>query len=153
VDRAARDWLDRFAPKRGAERAGRELPGRSANRSSREVFREQDAGWNAENGCANTTDPRIGCARLKTFGKIMAEARGYAMRDASFTGGGYQVHPYDDGLAAIAVAPDGARAYGSMNILRIKTAFTAPGRAKSSARYGARQSWRPRRLWLMVRSR
>ena len=59
--------------------------------------------------------------------RILEETRerGYATRDASFTGGGYQIHPYDDGLAAIAVALfDGTRVYGSMNILWIKTAFT-----------------------------
>jgi IclR family transcriptional regulator, mhp operon transcriptional activator len=63
----------------------------------------------------------------KRLDKILAETRerGYATRDASFTGGMYQAQPYDDGLAAIAVAlSDGRRVYGSMNILWIKTAFT-----------------------------
>jgi len=54
-----------------------------------------------------------------------ARRRGYATRDASFTGNSYEGPPYDDGLAAIAVAlSDGTRVYGSMNILWIKTAFT-----------------------------
>jgi IclR family mhp operon transcriptional activator len=63
----------------------------------------------------------------KRLDKILAETRerGYGTRDAGFTGGVYDGPPYDDGLAAIAVALfDGARVYGSMNILWIKTAFT-----------------------------
>jgi IclR family mhp operon transcriptional activator len=58
---------------------------------------------------------------------ILAETRrrGYAKRDASFTGSRYEGPPYDDGLAAIAVAlSDRTRVYGSVNILWIKTAFT-----------------------------
>jgi IclR family transcriptional regulator, mhp operon transcriptional activator len=63
----------------------------------------------------------------KRLDKILAETRerGYATRDAAFVGGTYDRPPYDDGLAAIAVAlSDGKRVYGSMNILWIKTAFT-----------------------------
>ncbi len=59
--------------------------------------------------------------------RILAETRkrGFATRDPSFTGGSYEGPPYDDGLAAIAVALcDGTRVHGSMNILWIKTAFT-----------------------------
>ena len=56
---------------------------------------------------------------------ILAETRrrGYATRDdAGLIYGG---RPYDDGLAAIAVAlSDGTRVHGSINILWIKTAFT-----------------------------
>ena len=52
--------------------------------------------------------------------------RGYATRDPSFTGGTYDGPVwFDDGLAAIAVAlADRTRAYGSINILWIKTAFS-----------------------------
>ena len=63
----------------------------------------------------------------KRLDEILAETRerGYGTRDAGFTGGAYNSPPYDDGLAAIAVAlSDGTRVYGSMNILWIKTAFT-----------------------------
>jgi IclR family transcriptional regulator, mhp operon transcriptional activator len=63
----------------------------------------------------------------KRFERILVEARqrGFATRDASFTGGSYGGPPYDDGLAAIAVAlSNGTRVYGAMNILWIKTAFT-----------------------------
>jgi IclR family mhp operon transcriptional activator len=63
----------------------------------------------------------------KRLDRILAETRkrGYATRDASFGGNSYEGPPYDDGLAAIAVAlSDGTRVYGSMNILWIKKAFT-----------------------------
>jgi len=63
----------------------------------------------------------------KRLDRILGETRkrGYATRDASFTGGSYDAPPYDDGMAAIAVALcDGTRVRGSMNILWIKTAFT-----------------------------
>jgi IclR family mhp operon transcriptional activator len=63
----------------------------------------------------------------KRLERILVKAReqGYATRDASFTGGSYDGLPYDDGLVAIAVAlSDGARVYGSMNILWIRKAFT-----------------------------
>jgi IclR family mhp operon transcriptional activator len=66
--------------------------------------------------------------------RILSDARrrGYATRDPIFTGGGYghspgggDSPPQDDGLAAIVVAlSDGSRAYGSINILWIKKAFT-----------------------------
>jgi IclR family mhp operon transcriptional activator len=61
----------------------------------------------------------------KRLDRILAEARrrGYATRDDA--GLIYKGLPYDDGLAAIAVAlSDGTRVYGSINILWIKTAFT-----------------------------
>jgi IclR family mhp operon transcriptional activator len=61
----------------------------------------------------------------KRLDGILAEARrrGYATRDdAGLIYGGL---PYDDGLAAIAVAlSDCTRVYGSINILWIKKAFT-----------------------------
>jgi IclR family mhp operon transcriptional activator len=61
----------------------------------------------------------------KRLDGILAEARrrGYATRDEA--GLFLRGLPYDDGLAAIAVAlSDGTRVYGSINILWIKTAFT-----------------------------
>jgi IclR family transcriptional regulator, mhp operon transcriptional activator len=63
----------------------------------------------------------------KRLDKILAEtrARGYGTRDPGFVGGTYGGSPVDDGLAAIVVPlQDGARVYGSINILWIKTAFT-----------------------------
>jgi IclR family mhp operon transcriptional activator len=64
----------------------------------------------------------------KPLERILAETRrrGYATRDPrGLFGGGHQHAPYDDGLAAIAVALcDGTRVYGAMNILWIRTAFT-----------------------------
>jgi IclR family mhp operon transcriptional activator len=63
----------------------------------------------------------------KRLEQILAHTRkrGFATRDPIFIGGGYGQAPQDDGLAAIAVPlHDGARAYGSINILWIKTAFT-----------------------------
>ena len=63
----------------------------------------------------------------KRLDRILTETRrrGYATRNACFTGGSYEGHPYDDGLAAIAIAlSDGTRVYGSINILWIKKAFT-----------------------------
>lgn len=59
--------------------------------------------------------------------KILAETRerGFGVRDPSFVGGPYGTHPFDDGLAGIAIPlQDGRRVYGSINILWIKTAFT-----------------------------
>jgi IclR family transcriptional regulator, mhp operon transcriptional activator len=61
----------------------------------------------------------------KRLDGILAEARrrGYATRDNA--GLLLRGRPYDDGLAAIAVAlSDGTHVYGSINILWIKTAFT-----------------------------
>jgi hypothetical protein len=55
----------------------------------------------------------------KQLDKILAETRkrGYATRDPGFVGGDYVRAPFDDGLAAIAVAlSDGTRVYGAMNI-------------------------------------
>lgn len=63
----------------------------------------------------------------KRLQQILAEVRqrGFATRDRAFVGGYYGGPPFDDGLAAIAVPLfDGTRAYGSINILWIKTAFT-----------------------------
>src|SRR4029077_11751163 len=64
----------------------------------------------------------------KSLDKVLSEVRqrGYATRDPSFTGGTYDGPAwFDDGLAAIAVAlADRTRAYGSINILWIKTAFS-----------------------------
>jgi len=60
----------------------------------------------------------------KRLDKVLAETRkrGYATRDPSNAGG---ISGRGDGLAAIAVALcDSTRAYGSINILWIKTAFT-----------------------------
>lgn len=62
----------------------------------------------------------------KRLERILAEtrARGYATRDSAFVGVDYAGQPWDDGLAAIVVPlRDGARVYGSINILWIKTAF------------------------------
>lgn len=64
----------------------------------------------------------------KSLDKILSEVRqrGYATRDPGFTGGTYDGPAwFDDGLAAIAVTlADRTRAYGSINILWIKTAFS-----------------------------
>lgn len=63
----------------------------------------------------------------KRLAGVLADARrrGYATREPSLAGGGDGVAPYDDSLAAIAVAlADRKRVYGSINILWIKTAFT-----------------------------
>src|SRR5262245_48613611 len=64
----------------------------------------------------------------KSLDRILSEVRqrGYATRDPSFTGGTYDGPAwFDDGLAAIAVAlGDRTRAYGSINILWIRTAFS-----------------------------
>jgi IclR family transcriptional regulator, mhp operon transcriptional activator len=64
----------------------------------------------------------------KSLDRILSEVRqrGYATRDPSFTGGTYDGPAwFDGGVAAIAVAlVDRTRAYGSINILWIKTAFT-----------------------------
>lgn len=63
----------------------------------------------------------------KRLERILAEtrARGYAIRDPSFVGGGYRRPPFDDGLAAIVVPLRGReRLYGSINILFVKTAHT-----------------------------
>jgi IclR family mhp operon transcriptional activator len=69
--------------------------------------------------------------RLARHGKrldlILAETRkrGYGIRDPIFTGGSYGEPPRDDRLAAIAVPLLGRRrAYGSINILWIGSAFT-----------------------------
>jgi IclR family transcriptional regulator, mhp operon transcriptional activator len=73
-------------------------------------------------------DPADRLARdPKRFDRILADtrARGYGVRDATFTGGNYGATPRDDGLAAIAVPLlDRARVYGSINILWLKNAFT-----------------------------
>jgi IclR family mhp operon transcriptional activator len=63
----------------------------------------------------------------KRFERILAETRqrGYGIRDPGFGGGAYGAAPRDDGLAAIAMPLlDRTRAYGSINILWIKAAFT-----------------------------
>jgi IclR family mhp operon transcriptional activator len=63
----------------------------------------------------------------KRLDRILAETRerGYATRDPTFVGGGYEIPPFDDGLAAIVVPLfDRTRVHGSINILWIKTAFT-----------------------------
>jgi IclR family transcriptional regulator, mhp operon transcriptional activator len=63
----------------------------------------------------------------KRLEQILLEtrARGYAIRDPAFTGGGYGGLPHDDGLASIAVPLRGRRrVYGSLNILWIRSAFT-----------------------------
>jgi len=63
----------------------------------------------------------------KRLDRILAEtrARGYATRDPSFGGGGYDRPPFDDGLAAIVVPlRDRERVRGSINILFVKTAYT-----------------------------
>ena len=63
----------------------------------------------------------------KRLDRILAETRerGYATRDPTFVGGGYEIPPFDDGLAAIVVPLfDRKRVHGSINILWIKTAFT-----------------------------
>jgi IclR family mhp operon transcriptional activator len=63
----------------------------------------------------------------KRFNEILEETRqrGYGIRAAGFSGGGYGNPPVDDGLAAIALPLlDGVRVHGSVNILWIKTAFT-----------------------------
>ena len=63
----------------------------------------------------------------KRMEQIFAEtrARGFGVRDPSFVGGPYGSPPVDDGLAGMAIPlQDGARVYGSINILWIKTAFS-----------------------------
>jgi IclR family mhp operon transcriptional activator len=63
----------------------------------------------------------------KRLDKILSDTRrrGYATRDPGFVGATYDNPSYDDGLAAIAVAlSDGTRAYGSINMLWIRTVFT-----------------------------
>jgi IclR family mhp operon transcriptional activator len=59
--------------------------------------------------------------------EILAEtrARGFATRDAAFTGGHYGGVPMDDGLEAIALPLlDRTKVHGSINMLWIRTAFT-----------------------------
>jgi IclR family transcriptional regulator, mhp operon transcriptional activator len=62
----------------------------------------------------------------KRVDEILSEVRskGYATRDPSHTGGAYGGANFVDGLAAVAVPLiSGQRAYGSINLLWIKTAF------------------------------
>ena len=69
----------------------------------------------------------------KRLEQILAEIRdrGYGVRDASFTGGGYGTAKFDDGLAAIVVPlRSGSRTYGSINILWIRSAFSVDQFAK-----------------------
>ena len=78
---------------------------------------------------SNNPHDRIAHGQTK-LDKIFNEARrrGYATRDPGFVGGPYGGPQRNDGLAAIAVAlSDGTRAYGSINMLWVKTAFTVEG--------------------------
>jgi IclR family mhp operon transcriptional activator len=60
--------------------------------------------------------------------RILEKTReqGYGLRDSTFLGGGYGRPPIDDGLAGIAVPLiDGKRVHGSINIIWIRSAFSA----------------------------